>query len=237
MIIKNENFFATIKKIIIIFLLSIFICNIIYFINIYTATNINNVTVQFYDNKFFANLFQQSKNEILNSLIINYPEKILEKNKSEKNFFFSDVKIKKNPEGFNVNYIITQRSLYKTSFELNLIIDNILEILRVDMNEAIKKNIQEDLELLNFQIELHEKSFNTPEIIDKKKTELYSLIIKKKEYENAIKNFKNTNNFHMQYTKIITKSEYPLFKSFFIHNLFGIILFILFMFLKKNIKI
>lgn len=237
MVIKNNIFFLIIKKKIKIFLLSIFICNIIYFINIYTATNINNVTVQFYDTKSFASLFEQSKNEILNSLIINYPEKILKKNKSEKNFIFSDVKIKKNPEGFSVNYIITQRSLYKTSFELNLIIDNVLETLRVDMNEAIKKNIQEDLELLNFQIGLYEKSFYLPQITEKKQPELYNLIIKKNEYENLIKNYKMTNSFSTQYTKIITKSEYPLFKSFFIHNLFGIILFILFMFLKKNIKI
>ena len=235
MIIKNNNFFATIKKNIKIFLLSIFICNIIYFINIYTAKNINNVTVQFYETKLFTNLFEQSKNEILNSLIINYPEKILKKNKGEKDFIFSDIKLKRNPEGFNVNYIITQRSLYKTSFELNLIIDNVLEALMVDMNEAIEKNMQEDLELLNFQIELYEKSLS--QITDKKHLELINLIVKKKEYENVIKNFKKTNSFPTQYTKIITKSEYPLFKSFFIHNLFGIILFILFTFLKKNIKI
>ena len=95
--------------------------------------------------------------------------------------------------------------------------------------------MQEDLELLNFQIELYEKSLS--QITDKKHLELINLIVKKKEYENVIKNFKKTNSFPTQYTKIITKSEYPLFKSFFIHNLFGIILFILFTFLKKNIKI
>jgi hypothetical protein len=237
MIIRNGTFFVRIKKEIKIFFLSIFICNIIYFINIYTAKNINHVIVQFYETKLFTVFLDKSKNEIFNSLTINYPEKILKRYKSEENFNFSDIKIKKNPEGFSINYIITQRSFYKTSFELNLIIDNVIQTLLVDMNESIKKNIQEDIEFLNFQIKVYETNVNLSQITGTKHQELYNLIIKKQEYENLVEIFKMTNSFPLQYTKNITKSEYPLFKSFFIHNLFGIILFILFIYLKKDFKI
>jgi len=234
MIIRNSIFFVSVKKEIKIFFLSIFICNIIYFINIYTAKNINHVTVQFYETKLFATFIDKSKNEIFNTLTINYPEKILKQYKSEENFNFSDIKIKKNPEGLSINYIITQRSFYKTSFELNLIIDNVLQTFLVDMNEAIKKNIQEDIKFLNFQIELYEKKFNLSQPTEIKQPEFYNLIIKKKEYENLFEIFKMTNSMPSLYTKNITKSEYPLFKSFFIHNSFGIILFIFFIYLKKN---
>lgn len=241
--IKNNSLYERIKKEKKVFILSIIICNIIYFININVAKNIYHVTLQiYYDSKFLL-IPEESRNDIDISLITEHIKKL--SNNSKSNVFFSEVNVKKNSYGPSINYIIKQKSIdSKFIYENDKLEKLVKELFFIDFFEILKKILKRDIqiyytdqEFLREKLKLYidNKSINSEFMFN---STIYQTLIR---YDQNIKNLEglladlkkpDLLNYDI---KIIT-SKYPFFRSLLIHNLFALIISIIFIFFKKNLK-
>jgi hypothetical protein len=246
MVNQSNIFYKKLKKEKKLFFLSIFICNIIFFINIYVAKDIYHASVQLYTNSSLAVISNQSINDIFNTIIIEHKKKLLIKYKTNINFDISEVNIQKNSEGLIINYVLKRKSTHKKIFEENHNIENFIkEKVFIDIFTATENIVQKDLGIIINDIEYLENLLKThmnskleiifsDNYINHIDANIVDLKIKKNAHVRLLNRLNKLDFFN--YSIHIIEAKYPFQRSFFIHNLLGIILSIIIIFIKKNLK-